>query len=200
MPYKLTWWREARHTHWRHAHWRHSTHRSSREASSQILLKQRVRLSFCVVGVCNTVDDLLCLVAGYLLVVGLDVAEMVATVIVRLAHAHTVMRKVDIAVVAEELGHRGVLVRNDGRLVVGAVMGWFGVARQVLDARRDSSRILEVGHAGCRRLGIANSQLESTFTCNPTYASTSNHHHMTAIICHDSGLGPLVLLFLLLFS
>ena len=112
MPYKLTWWREARHTHWRHAHWRHSTHRSSREASSQILLKQRVRLSFCVVGVCNTVDDLLCLVAGYLLVVGLDVSEMVATVVVRLAHAHTVVRKVDIAVVAEELGHRSMLVRN----------------------------------------------------------------------------------------
>lgn len=32
---------------------------------------------------------------------------MVATVVVRLAHAHTIVGEVDIAVIAEELGHRG---------------------------------------------------------------------------------------------
>jgi hypothetical protein len=100
-----TWWWEARHTHWRHT--RHATHRASRESSVQILLKQRVRLAFCVVCICDTVDDLLGLVARYLLVVGLDVAQVVATVVVRLAHAHTIVCEVDIAVVAEELGHGG---------------------------------------------------------------------------------------------
>jgi hypothetical protein len=54
---------------------------------------------------------LLCLVARYLLVVGLDVAEVVATVVVGLAHAHTIVREVDIAIVTEELGHRVRIIR-----------------------------------------------------------------------------------------
>ena len=40
-----------------------------------------------------------------LLVVVDDVAQVVAAGVVRLAHAHRVVREVDIAVVAEELGH-----------------------------------------------------------------------------------------------
>jgi len=100
-----SWRREPRHTHRGHSHWGHSAHGSSREATSQVLLEQRVGLSFCVVCVGNTVDDLLCLVAGYLLVVGLNVAEVIAAVVVRLPHAHTVVGEVDIAVVAEELRH-----------------------------------------------------------------------------------------------
>lgn len=109
-PFSLirhTWWREARHTHRRHAHARHSTHWASRKSSSQVLLEQRICLSFRVVGVGDTVDDLLGLVARYLFVVGLDVAEVVAAVVMRLPNAHTVVCEVNIAVVAEELGHRG---------------------------------------------------------------------------------------------
>ncbi len=41
------------------------------------------------------------------LVVVDDVAEVVAPAVVGLAHAHGVVRQVDVAVVAEELGHRG---------------------------------------------------------------------------------------------
>jgi hypothetical protein len=48
---------------------------------------------------------LLCLVARYLLVVGLDVAEVVAAIVMGLPHAHTVVGEVDITVVAEELRH-----------------------------------------------------------------------------------------------
>jgi len=114
-----SWWREPRHTHRWHSHWGHSAHRSSREATSQVLLEQRVGLAFCVVCVGNTIDDLLCLVARYLLVVGLDVAEVVAAVVVRLPHAHTVVGEVDIAVVAEELRHRVQGVR------LGAEMGYW---------------------------------------------------------------------------
>ena len=54
----------------------------------------------------NAVDNLLCLIARYLLVIGLDVAQVVAAVIVRFSHAHRVVREVDIAIVAEELWHR----------------------------------------------------------------------------------------------
>ncbi len=68
-------------------------------------MKQRIRLALRVVCICYTVDDLLSLVAGYLLVVGLNVAEVVAAIVMRFAHAHRVVGEVDIAVVAEELGH-----------------------------------------------------------------------------------------------
>lgn len=102
---RLTWWWEARHTHWWHAG--HSTHWASRESSIQVLLEQWVRLSFCVVCIRDTVDDLLRLVTRYLLVVCLNVAEVIAAVVVRLPHAHTVVCEINIAVVAEELGHRG---------------------------------------------------------------------------------------------
>jgi len=85
-------------------------------------LKQRVRLSFGVVGIGNTINDLLCLVAGYLLVVGLNVAEVVATIVVGLAHTHTIVGEVDIAVIAEKFGHRDALVRNEGWLGVRIVM------------------------------------------------------------------------------
>ena len=79
--------------------------------SGQVRGVQGIRLAFRTVRVCNTVDDLLCLVARYLLVVGLDVAEVVATVVVGLAHAHTIVREVDIAIVTEELGHRVRIIR-----------------------------------------------------------------------------------------
>ena len=105
---KRTWrwksWHPSRHAH-RRPHARHSTHRSSWEAAAQVRLEQRVGLSFCVVCIRNAVDDLLRLVARYLLVVCLHVAQVVAAVIVRFPHAHRVVCKVDIAVVAEELRH-----------------------------------------------------------------------------------------------
>jgi DNA-binding transcriptional LysR family regulator len=103
----LTRRREPRHAHRRHTHTGHSSHRRShrpsRETSTEILLEQRIRLSFCVVRVGYAVDDCLCLIRGYLLIVRLHVAEVVSAVI---AHAHTVVGEVDIAVVAEELRHR----------------------------------------------------------------------------------------------
>jgi hypothetical protein len=98
------------HTHTGHTHTGHSSHRRShrpsRETSTQILLEQRIRLSFCVVRVGYAVDDCLCLIRGYLLIVRLHVAEVVSAVVMCLAHAHTVVGEVDIAVIAEELRHR----------------------------------------------------------------------------------------------
>lgn len=63
------------------------------------------RLALRRVGVCDAVDDALCFFVANLLVVVDDVAQVVAAGVVRLAHAHRVVREVDIAVVAEELGH-----------------------------------------------------------------------------------------------
>jgi hypothetical protein len=150
LPYpciSLTWRRKSRHTTHRRPHARHRSHRSSHETTVQIRLVQRVRLALGVVGVGYAVDDLLCLVARYLLVVGLYVAEVVAPVVVRFAHAHAVVREVHIAVVAEELRHRDAglgseLVRKCGR--VECVESW--VASRELRA----SRILRSGFAGCR--------------------------------------------------
>jgi hypothetical protein len=126
-PSSRTWRRKSRHSpHRRHAHRRpshahahsHSTHRSTRKASAQVCLVKRIRLTFRVVRVRYAVDDLLCLVARYLLVVCLHIAEMVATVVVGLAHAHAVVRKVYIAVIAEELGHYGgVTVQRGGQRI-----------------------------------------------------------------------------------
>lgn len=73
--------------------------------SGQVRGIQGIRLAFRTIRVRNTVDDLLCLVARNLLVVGLDVAQVVATAVVRLAHAHAVVCEVHIAIVAEELRH-----------------------------------------------------------------------------------------------
>lgn len=39
---------------------------------------------------------------------------MVATVVMRLADAHRVVREVHIAVVAEKFGHRGAIVLTEG--------------------------------------------------------------------------------------
>ena len=77
---------------------------------------QRVRLTRSIVRVRYTIDDLLCLVARYLLVVGLHVAEMVTAVVVSFAHAHAVVREVHIAVVAEELRHLVLSVRLGAEL------------------------------------------------------------------------------------
>lgn len=104
---ELTWrWEPTGHWHSHrpsHAHWR--THRSSPKLSTQVRGIQRVRLAFRTVRVRDTINNLLCLLTGNLLVVGLDVAQVVATAVVRLAHAHTVVCKVHIAVVTEELWH-----------------------------------------------------------------------------------------------
>lgn len=108
---KLTWRREStghRHAHRAsHAHAHRRRHGASREAAVQVRRVQRVRLAFQVVCIRDAVNDLLCLVARYLLVVGLDVAQVIATAVVRFAYAHTVVREVDIAVVAKELRHCG---------------------------------------------------------------------------------------------
>jgi hypothetical protein len=112
---RLTWRREARHTTRRHAHRRsshahsHAGHRSSRKTAAQVGLIQRICLSLRVVRVRYTINNLLCLVARYLLVVCLHVAEVVATIVVRFPYAHTIVSKVDIAVVAEELRHGVVM-------------------------------------------------------------------------------------------
>jgi hypothetical protein len=95
----------------RHRHWRSSRettgHGPSRVASAQIRCIQRIRLAFRAVRIRDAVDDLLCLLRGDLFVVRLHVAQVVAAAVVRLAHAHTVVRKVHIAVIAEKLRHCG---------------------------------------------------------------------------------------------
>ena len=50
-----------------------------------------------------------------LLVVVDDVAQVVASAVVCFPHAHTIVREVDVAVVAEELGHVGGVVREGRR-------------------------------------------------------------------------------------
>ena len=47
-----------------------------------------------------------------LLVVVDDVAQVVAAAVVCFPHAHTIVREVDVAVVAEELGHFGGVARE----------------------------------------------------------------------------------------
>jgi hypothetical protein len=111
--HQRTWWREAWHahrwpTHWRSTHTVHTSHRSTREASAQVRLIQRICLSFQVVRVRYTIDNLLCLVARYLFIVGLHVSEVVATIVVRFPYAHAVVGEIDIAVVAKEFRHCGV--------------------------------------------------------------------------------------------
>ena len=102
----------------RHRHWwaprEASGHRSSGIPSAQVRRIQRICLTLRTVRIRDAVDDLLCLLGGDLLVVRLHVAQVVAAAVVRLAHAHTVVRKVHIAVVAEELRHRGDGVDRGG--------------------------------------------------------------------------------------
>lgn len=89
-----------------------------------------------VVCVCDTVDDLLCLVAGDLLVVGLDVAQVVATAVVRFAYAHTVVCEVHIAVVAEELRHCDDRdSKKKGGILVCVVLASLSGARRVAKLR-----------------------------------------------------------------
>ena len=57
-----------------------------------------------------------------LLVIVDDVAQVVATRVMRLAHAHGVVGEVDIAVVAEELRHGCGRVTWTGRVVYPMVM------------------------------------------------------------------------------
>ena len=64
-----------------------------------------VRLALGVVRISDTVNDQLRLLARDLFVVGLNIAQVIATGIVSLAHAHGVVGEVDIAVVAEEFWH-----------------------------------------------------------------------------------------------
>lgn len=79
--------------------WRESAHGT---------LSHRVCLTFRIVRVRDTVDNKLRLLAGYLFVVGLDVAQVVSTGIVRLPNTHRVVGEVDIAVIAEEFRHIGI--------------------------------------------------------------------------------------------
>lgn len=62
-------------------------------------------LAFGGIGVGDGVDDGLGLFVTDLLVVIDNVAEMVATAVVGLAHAHGVVREVDIAIIAKEFWH-----------------------------------------------------------------------------------------------
>jgi hypothetical protein len=140
---ELTWRWEARHTARRHPHRRpshthsaHASHGPSRKAAAQIGLIQRIRLSLRVVRVRYTINNLLCLVAGYLLVVRLHVAEVVAAIVVSFPHAHTIVSEVDIAVVTEELRHL---------VALRFVRGWWVVAQLTkadgVQARRQSSEL-----------------------------------------------------------
>lgn len=132
-----------RHTHGpTHSHWRR--HRTSWKPSAQVRSIERIRLALGAVCVRDAVDDLLCLVAGDLLVVGLHVAQMVAAAVVRFAHTHTVVRKVDIAVIAEELRHRrgGIVLGQGGREVCSAGQIRARVAKLEFV---ESSRIWKVG-------------------------------------------------------
>lgn len=152
----LTWRRETRHpsshpthtshrpshAHRRHTHPAHHPHGAPGEASTQVLLEQRIRLALGVVRICYAVDDLLCLVAADLFVVGLDVAQVVATVVVSFAHAHTVVREIYIAVVAEELWHCGGGV---GAEVSGGEVGLVMLRPQ---ARRDAGAFEESQMSG----------------------------------------------------
>lgn len=58
------------------------------------------------VGGGDGVDNGLSLLVADLLVVVYHVSQVVSAAVVSLAHAHGVVREVDIAIVAEELGHR----------------------------------------------------------------------------------------------
>lgn len=62
-------------------------------------------LAFGGVGRCDGVDDGLGLLVSNLLVIIDDVSQVISTAVVGLAHAHGVVRKVDVAVVAEEFRH-----------------------------------------------------------------------------------------------
>jgi hypothetical protein len=87
-----------------------------REAAlARLVLRQhRVGMGLALGGIRrgDGVDDGLGLFVADLLVVINDVAQVVASAVVRLAHAHGVVRKVHIAVVAEEFGHLGRITRG----------------------------------------------------------------------------------------
>ena len=72
-----------------------------------------------------------------LLVVVDDVAQVVATRVMRLAHAHGVVGEVDIAVVAEELRH------GCGRVVWICRSVYLGVTRLSYSARREGGSVVE---------------------------------------------------------
>ena len=128
----------SRHRHWRSSR-KSSGHGPSGISSAQIRRIQRIRLTFCAVCICNAVDDLLCLLRGNLFVIGLDVAEVVAAAVVRLADTHTVVREVHITVVAEELRHRGEGVGEGGYASV--TWGLMRARREAVEMGWDSSRI-----------------------------------------------------------
>ena len=62
-------------------------------------------LSFRRVRVCYGVNDALRLLVPDLLIVVDYISEVVAATVVCFAHAHGIVGEVDVAVVAEELGH-----------------------------------------------------------------------------------------------
>jgi len=72
-----------------------------------------------------------------LLVVVNDVAQVVATRVMRLSHAHGVVGEVDIAVVAEELRH------GCGRVVWICRSGYSMITRLSYSARREGGTVIE---------------------------------------------------------
>lgn len=94
------------------------------EAAGLILGQHGVVVGLALGGVGggDGVDDGLGLLVADLLVVIDDVAQVVAARVVRLAHAHRVVREVDIAVVAEDCGSRA-------RDACAGVSMWFGRSR-----------------------------------------------------------------------
>ena len=84
---------------------RSSSHPWRTSHSGVIVHGVRARLPLGVIAVGDAVDDALRLLVPDLLVVLDDIAEVVAAGVVGFAHAHAVVREVDVAVVAEEFRH-----------------------------------------------------------------------------------------------
>lgn len=97
----------ARHTWWRES-WRRESRRSAwGSETAHWSLGDWVGLTSIGVSAGYVVDDQLHLLLGDLLIVVLDIAQVVASLVMGLADAHGVMGEVDIAVIAKELRHDG---------------------------------------------------------------------------------------------
>jgi hypothetical protein len=92
--------------------------RGRKAAAGLVLGKHGVRVGLALGGVGggDGVDDGLGLFVADLLVIVDDVSQVVSAAVVGLAHAHGVVREVDIAVVAEEFGHLGCWTGDAGGL------------------------------------------------------------------------------------
>jgi hypothetical protein len=103
-------------------------------ASGLVLREHRVGVGLALGGVRggDGVDDRLGLFVADLLVVVDNVAQVILSAVVRLTHAHGVVRQVDIAVVAEEFRHVGQ--SSVSNAIVERVMMFWSLASKALEA------------------------------------------------------------------